>query len=174
MMTLQKRTGQEVVTTVSRRIGDALPAQLLDALAGTDLAGQVGRTYALLTADERGDVSVALLSAGEVVAMDDRRLRIALWPGTTATRNLQQAGRGTLASIEPEGSYYIRLEARRAADLQAASMNHAVFDAHVTEVLSDDVSYAAIESGVRFDLKDPAAVLERWQSTVDALRRSAV
>jgi hypothetical protein len=174
IMTVDPCSGQEVFTTVSRRIGDALPDQLVEALAGTDLAGQVGRTYALLTADERGDVSVALLSAGEVIATDDRRLRIALWPGTTTTRNLQQTGRGTLASIEPEGSYYIRLEARRAADLQAASMNHAVFDAHVTDVLSDDVSYAAIVSGIRFDLKDPAAVVGRWQSTVDALRRSAV
>jgi hypothetical protein len=158
---------------VSRRIGDTLPEQLAQALSGTDLASQVGRTYALLTADERGDVSVALLSAGEVVATDDRRLRIALWPGTTTTRNLMQTGRATLTSIEPAGSFYVRLDARRAADLRTASMSHAVFDAHVTEVLADDVSYAAIVSGIRFDLKDPAAVVERWQSTVDALRESA-
>src|SRR3954452_6941339 len=109
MMPTHPSTGQEVFTTVSRRIGDTLPDQLTEALSGTDLASQIGRTYALLTADERGDVSVALLSAGEVVATDDRRLRIALWPGTTTTRNLQHTGRGTLASIEPEGSFYVRL-----------------------------------------------------------------
>jgi hypothetical protein len=159
---------------VSRRIGDALPDPFRDALSGGDLGSQVGRTYILLTADERGDVSIALLSAGEVLAIDDRRLRIALWPGTTTTRNLQRSGRGTLASIEHEGTYYVRLDARRSSDVQAASMNHATFDAHVIEVLLDDVTYATIASGIRFDLKDPEVVLSRWQSTVDALLESAV
>jgi hypothetical protein len=159
-----------VPTIVSRWIGDALPDAFVEALSGNDLAGQVGRTYILLTADENGDVSIALLSAGEVLALDDRRLRIALWPGTTTTRNLQRSGRCTLASSEHEGSYYVRLEARRSADIQAASMNHAAFDAHVTEVLLDDVTYATIASGIRFDLKDPESVLGRWQSTVEVLR----
>lgn len=159
---------------MTRRIGDALPDTFREALSGSDLQAQVGRTYILLTADEQADVSIALLSAGEILAVDDRRLRIALWPGTTTTRNLQRSGRGTIASIEHEHTYYVRIEARRGPDVHAASMNHAVFEAHVVEVLMDDVSYATIEAGIRFDLKDPAAVLGRWQSTVDALRELAV
>jgi hypothetical protein len=159
---------------VTRRIGDALPDAFRDRLSGSDLEEQIGRTYILLTADDQGDVSIALLSAGEILALDDRRLRIALWPGTTTTRNLQRSGRGTIASIEHDGTYYVRIEARRGPDVRAASMSHAVFETHVVEVLLDDVSYATIESGIRFDLKDPAAVLGRWQSTIDALRESAV
>jgi hypothetical protein len=158
---------------VSKSIGNALPDSLRTALSGDDLDRGAGLTYILLTPDELGDVSIALLSVGEVLATDERTIRLALWPGTTATANLERTGRGTLASIEPEATLYVRFDAERVGDVRAGGMNHASFVCRVTDVLADDVSYATITAGLRFALRDPDAVLPRWRETIEALREAA-
>jgi len=63
-----------------RSLGSTLPADLAAALDGSRLADQVGDTYLLLTMSEAGWPHVAMLSAGEVLAVDDAELRLALRP----------------------------------------------------------------------------------------------
>jgi hypothetical protein len=155
---------------MSKSIGDQLPGELRSLLAGTDLKAAVGRTFPLLTAQEDGSVSIALLSAGEILAVDGRHLRLALWPGTTSTRNLTRTGRATIQSIDPGGALYVRLQVERGPDIQAAGRHYAAFEATVEAILDDEVTYARIADGIRFELYDQPAVLARWRETITALR----
>jgi hypothetical protein len=146
-----------------------LPSGVLGLLDGHDLEAGVGLTIQLLTADESGWPRVALLSVGEVLALDDSVLRLALWPGSRTTANLTRTGRGTLAFVHDHASYAVQVEARRAADL-AAPVERAVFYGRLAAVHRDEVPYAVLTTGITFDLPAPAPVLERWRATIDALR----
>jgi hypothetical protein len=158
---------------MTRTTGDRLPEPLLDMLDGRDLAARVGFTIELLTVDEAGWPRAALLSVGEVLATDERTLHLALWPATTSTAALTRLGRGTLACVLDATAYAVHVTAERAPDLQVGSMAHARFRCPVVEVLSDTVGYARITSGITFELKDTAAVVARWTSTIAALRDAA-
>lgn len=46
----------------------------------------------------------------------------------------------------------------------------AFFDAHVVEVLVDEVPYATIRSGIEFALRDPSRVVPAWRETIAAMR----
>ncbi len=146
-----------------------LPAELAALFDGTDPAGRVGFTMELLTADGEGWPDSALLSAGEVLAVDGSTLRLALWPATRTTANLTRSGRASLAFVHDGTFFTLRLETCRGADLGGASPL-AVFDGRVTAVRRDEVGYARLVSGIVFELPDPPAVVERWRSTVEALR----
>ena len=98
---------------MSRSIGHELPAVLQPLLDGSDLANRQGLTFLLLTNDESGWPQVAMLSVGEVVAVDPRTLRAALWLGSGTTRNLSRTGRGTLMLVADGNGYYVRVSARR-------------------------------------------------------------
>jgi hypothetical protein len=147
-----------------------LSSGVVELLDGHDLEARAGLTIQLLTADESGWPRVALLSVGEVLVLDDSVLRLALWPGSRTTANLTRTGRATLAFVHDRASYSLQVEAQRAADL-AEPVGCAVFDGRVAAVHRDEVPYAVLRSGITFDLPDPAAVLERWRATIDALRR---
>jgi hypothetical protein len=142
-------------------------AQRLD---GGDLAGGTGFTISLITIDPSGFPRVALLSVGEVLAIDERRLALALWPGSTTAAALTDSRSATLWLVADEVAYTIHVVAERREDLPAGGMAHAFFIVTVQDVLADEVSYARLTSGVVFELPDPERVISRWQSTVDAMR----
>jgi hypothetical protein len=154
-----------------RSLGSQLPAELRPLFDGANLASKVGETFLLLTIDADGWPHMAMLSAGELVLADAFTLHAALWLNSTATRNLEHAGRGLLALTCGGAGYYIRLTARRAADLDLGENGRlAAFVLRVEDVQEDAVSYAELTSGIRFRLHDPEAVVARWQQTIDALR----
>ena len=112
---------------------------------------------------------MALLSAGEVLALDGSTIRLALWPGSRTTANLTRTGRAALTLVWVGSAYTLRLETCRAPDLSAPE-TRAVFDGQLASVRRDEVPYATLESGVTFALPDRAAVVSRWRATIDALR----
>jgi hypothetical protein len=152
--------------------GPRLSAEVVGLLDGSDLGARVGLTLQLLTVDEAGWPRVALLSAGEVLTLDESSLRLALWPGSRTTANLTRTGHGTLVFVHAGASHSVAIEARRAGDLAEPSIR-AVFDGRVVDAQRDEVPYAVLRSGITFDLPDPASVLPRWRATIDALRRAA-
>lgn len=154
-----------------RSIGNTLPPHVLTLFTGEDLVEREGLTFLLLTNTPDGWPHLAMLSVGEALATDERHLRLALWPNSTATGNLGASGRATVALVHQEAGYYIRLKAKRGADLNLPSGGHlAFFEGTVEDVQEDVAPYAVLESGVRFRLKDPNSVLPRWRETVAALR----
>jgi len=145
-----------------------LPGELAALLDGSDLDRRVGLTIELLTVDPEGWPGVALLSVGEVVALDGSTLRLALWPGTRTTANLTRSGQGVLALVHDGAAYTLRLMTRRGGDL--ADPERAVFDGRLASARRDEVPYARLRSGITFDLPDADTVVARWRSTVEKLR----
>ncbi len=154
---------------MSKRILDALPPELCELLDGEDLEAKVGETFSLLTVDEDGWPNVALLSVGEVLARSPIEVGLALWSGTATTRSVERDGRATLSCVVGPTAYNVRLDARPRASEERLTF----FDCDVRAVEADVVDYAVLESGLRFRLVDPAAAVERWRRTVEAIRRRA-
>jgi hypothetical protein len=148
----------------------ALPNTVTELLDGTDPARHIGFTLQLMTADPDGWPRLALLSAGEVIAVNPTRFRIALWPESRTTANLTRSGRATLAFVVDNTAYSVRLSACRGEDL-AEPARLAVFDSRIVEVRCDVAPYAVLESGIRFRLVDESAVVDRWRTTTAALIR---
>src|SRR5262245_7451329 len=98
---------------MSRSLGNHLPESVYRRLVGTDLDGESGFTLSLVTVDESRYPRIALLSVGEVLALDEGRLAMALWPGSTTTRSLSASGMGTLAVVADEVAYSIQIVVER-------------------------------------------------------------
>ena len=147
----------------------SLPAGVVALFDGADLDVGVGLTVELVTVDAEGWPGIALLSVGEVLALDASTVRLALWPGSRTTANLTRAGQGLLAFVHEGAAYSVRVETCRGADLTAPT-TRAVFEGRIAAVRRDEVPYARLRTGIVFDLPDRAAVVERWRATLDELR----
>jgi hypothetical protein len=152
--------------------GVALPDEIAALFDARDLAGTLAFTIELVTVDPDGWPRVALLSTGQVVAIGASLLRLALWPHSHSTANLTRTGLATMAFVHDRAAFRVRLRTCRGADLDLGQ-RLAVFDGRVAEVRKDVVPYAVIECGIRFTLVDEASVLERWESTAEAMRAHA-
>ena len=111
---------------------------------------------------------MALLSVGEVLAVSGTEIRLALWCGTRTAGSLERSGRATLACVLPPAAYTVRLGGVDRLPSPADAL--AFYACRVEAVEVDTVGYAELIGGIRFRLGDPAAVVERWQRTIDALR----
>jgi hypothetical protein len=152
-----------------------LPTAVRQLLDGSELAEREGLTFLLLLNDEGGWPQVALLSVGELVAVDAQTIRAALWLHSSASKNLTRTGQATLALIANGSAYYVRLRAERGKDLDLGAEGRlAYFVLRIEDVQEDSADYASLTSGVTFRLKSPEQVVPRWQLTVDALRAATV
>ncbi len=160
---------------MSRELGNELPATLFSLLDGSDLPARVGKAILIATVDAQGWAHPALLSYGEVVAIDRRRLRLATYGGSRTTSNLRRSGRLTLCVIEAGMAYYVKtraLEQHAAAGLPGLTR----FEATVDQVLSDQAREdlepgARITSGIEFkDERAASEVLADWTAVLEALR----
>ena len=147
-----------------------LGADVVALLDGTDLEAAVGLALELITVDADGWPRVALLSVGEVVAVGDRALALALWPGSRTTANLERSGGALLALVAGGAAHRVALEARRATDVLVRGEPRAVFHATVLSAARDEVPYARLQSGITYELAEPTETLGRWRATVAALR----
>jgi hypothetical protein len=155
---------------MARSVGNTIPAQIRPLLDGNALETREGVTFLLLTSSDDGWPHLAMLSVGELLAVGDRELRAALWPGSTAATNLARTGQATLALVHDEAGYYLRCSAEAGPDLPIQGGRLAYFELRVEDALEDVVPYARLTSGVTFHLNDPNDVLPRWRETVEALR----
>jgi hypothetical protein len=161
-------------SAMTRSLGKELPDALRQMLDGSDLAGREGLTFLLLTLDEDSWPHMAMLSVGELVAMNNHALRGALWLHSSTSKNLSHNGRAMLTIVADGNGYYVRLAARRGPDLDlGADGRLAYFEMEIEDVQVDSADYATLTSGVTFRLKQPEQVVPRWQHTVDALRAHA-
>jgi hypothetical protein len=153
---------------MSRLLGDVLPDDLIAALDGTGLAGKVGPAYLLVSSDEDGTPRPCLLSAGEMLAVDRRRVRVALWPGSRTSANLARGGRALLCHVAPRTAIYVRGPVRAlAADLELDC-----FELAVDSVESDEHAGMPVTTGITFAVEgeDTATVVEAWEPRLAALR----
>jgi Pyridoxamine 5'-phosphate oxidase len=158
-----------------RAIGSILPEPLLERLRGTDLPNRLGIAVLIATPDEGGWPHPAMLSYGEIVAVDSRRIRLAVHRTSRTAANLRRCGRITLWFLEAGMAYYVKGAAAERPPLEGFS-HLACFDAAVQVVLTDAARAdsepgAAVVDGVRFSFDRSAAeVMRDWGAVVERLR----
>lgn len=132
--------------------------------------------FTILVLTTAGDwPHLAMVSRGELVCTDERRLLVALWATSTACRNLSAAGQATLSAVVDGVAYSLRVRARRLDDLTTPLAGTlACFALEVDSVFGDEAPYARLESGVRFRLLDAGATVPRWVEVRAELARRAV
>lgn len=162
---------------MSRALGDRLPDDLLALLDGRDLAARIGKAILITTVDAQGWPHPALLSYGEVVAVDRRRLRLATHRASGTSGNMRRGGKLTLCLLEAGMAYYLKGSVRADQDPMEGFPDFTRFEAVLEQVLVDQARGdlepgAHLTGGITFDLGESLAeVLERWQTVVDGLRR---
>ena len=142
------------------------------------LRGHFGRVIPVVTVDAAGFPHPALLSYGEVVALEARRIGLATYADSTTTNNMRQNGRLTLLLVEPEGTYYIKGTVRERPGGLPGFSGLAHLEMRVKQVLenatrSDVEGEVRIASGIRFGPEPGgAALLQQWETLIAALRRA--
>jgi hypothetical protein len=114
-----------------------------------------------------------MLSAGELLAVDRRRLRLAVWPGSRTSANLARGGRALLCHVAPRTVVYVR-GAVRALDA-GPELDLDCFELEVDSIESDDHPGMPVATGITFIVErgDAAAVVvEGWERRLALLRRA--
>jgi hypothetical protein len=155
---------------MSRIESNELSAELIALLDGTNLDGKVGETILLLTMSDQGWPHLAMLSAGEVLAVSGRDLRLALWPNTESGANLKRDGKATLVMVLGGAGHYVEVEADAPFDLVFEDGPLDLFNCRIRSILADKVDYAVLTTGITFELPDQAGILARWRRTVSAMQ----
>ena len=164
---------------MARALGDSLPDDLHELLGGHDLAARIGQAILITTTDREQRPHPALVSYGEVVAVDRRRLRLALYRTSGTSGNLRRNGKLTLSLFGPGMAYYIKTAARAQQDPMDGFAELARFEATVETVLVDQAREdlepeARLTGGITFDPgRPPEEALRMWQAMVNGLRREA-
>ncbi|MGH7376213.1 MAG: pyridoxamine 5'-phosphate oxidase family protein [Candidatus Methylomirabilales bacterium] len=164
---------------MARPLGNELPEALRELLDGRDPAARMGKAILITTIDPQGWPHPAMLSYGEVVAVDRRRLRLATYRASGTSRNMRRDGRLTLCLIDEGMAYYVKTRVREEQDPMAGFPALARFEATVEGVLADQAREdlepgAGVTGGITFRLaRADTEVLAEWQAVVDSLRREA-
>ncbi|MFI2856122.1 pyridoxamine 5'-phosphate oxidase family protein [Paenibacillus sp. JSM ZJ436] len=148
-----------------------LPEQLCRLLDGENLEEKQGEGIQLLTQCEDGWPHCAMIGAGEIIALQEDVLRLALWPGTMTTGNVIRTGKATIVLVHGAKMYYIRLVLVHLATLASARHPRERFEARIEAIREDQAPYADIVCGVTYRLKQPEEVLARWRETLEELRQ---
>jgi len=157
---------------MSQYLSDRLPDVCLTAFDGRDLERKFGDTYLLLTSDPDGAPRVCMLSAGEVLGLDDRTIRLALWTGSHTVTNLTSGRRAVICFVAPRTVLYIKGTVRRLAFRPETGLEF--FEFRVERVDSDEHEGMPITQGIRFTSEgEPmVSVLKAWQETLRALKEA--
>ena len=161
---------------MSKSIGGDLPSELLERLSGARLHDAADRVVVACSVDERGFPHAAILSYAEVLAVDSRTIRIAVYGGSGTARNVRRDGRLTLLLIEPEFAYYIKGTAAELSASMRCSPHNAKLTLAVSEILHDapDAGFepdARITSGIRYVNPDRGQ-MARARQVLEELRDS--
>ena len=145
-----------------------IPTGVLNYLNGEDLLSKT-QALRLSTIDADGWPKAALLSPGDVLALSNGRLRLAIFASSGTAMNLERDGRLTLSLALDGGMCSLRLRARKCHQ-GMPEFSLAFFEAEIERVRMHRAPYADVTGGISFALHEPSAVLNRWQRQITALR----
>ncbi len=143
--------------------------EVYELLNGKELTDKQHEAMMLLTVSEDGWPHTAMISVGEIVALNRRELRIGLWPRTSTTANIIRTNKATLVFFYQGKAHYIRLLLKRLPELPSAHYERVRFSAKVVSVRADMAKYADITSGIKIELKNANEVIERWSQTIEEI-----
>lgn len=155
---------------MAKYLGDRLPAEFLSALDGQDLERKYGETYIVLTADPDGLPRPCMLSAGELLALNDRTVRIALWPNGRTGANLRRGAKVVICFVAPNLVLYVRGCPRELAAGHDPEIER--FEVAVESVDSDSHEGLPVAHGIAFTSTPEMrqTMLAQWRKVLDALR----
>lgn len=151
--------------------GIELSTDVYELLNGQDLTEKQHEAMMLLTVSEDGWPHTAMISVGEIVAMNPQNLRIGLWKSTSTTANIIRTNKATLVLFYKGKAHYIRLSLERIEELHDARYPRERFSATIISAREDVAKYADITSGIKIELKDAKEVVERWSHTIEDILR---
>ena len=154
---------------MSEFLSDKLPDVCIAAFNGRDLDQKFGDTYVLLTTDPDGTPRPCMLSAGEVLGIDERTIRLALWMGTQTVANLARGVRAVMCFVAPRTVLYIKGMPHRLALRPEAGLEY--FEIRVDRVDSDVHEGMPVTRGIRFtsEAQPMVSVLKAWQKILKEL-----
>ena len=155
---------------MSRTRSDRIPPDLLEEFDGEHLEEGIGRAFILATTDEDGTPRPCMLSVGEILVVDDRRVRVLLWAGTHTAANLDRGSRALLCYVGPGTVFYMRGSPRRIGSRDEKPF--ARFEVAVESVQSDSHPGMPVIDTIRFDVAEQkrVKVLDTWREQIDRLR----
>lgn len=125
----------------------------------------------LLTVLQTGWPHIAYLGPGELLALDDQQLGLAVWDGSRSTSAAVQTGRATLQTILAGTPTLLRCRIEDRGVIEVEDRPLRALLATVVDAATDVVPYATLTTATTFEPRDPAAALARWQATRRALAR---
>jgi len=160
---------------MSKSVGDALPGTLFERLTGGNLEAVADRVIVVCTSDDGGFPHPALLSYFEVVAVDRRTLRLAMYADSRSTRNATREGRLTLILVDAEFVYYVKGVVQELSHSMRSTPYNAKLNLRVSEVLQDEPDPAHepgayIAAGIRYVNPGRSAELDRARRVLAELR----
>ena len=154
---------------MGKDIGDRLPHGVMTAFDGTSLEQKIGPAYLLVSTDPDGRPRPCMLSAGEVLATDDRHLRVGLWPGTHTSQNLARGASIVFCFVSPGTVLYIRGSVHPLPEAPQAQL--ARFEIEVASVESDVHPGMPVTQTISFDVeRNRSEVAANWRRQIEALR----
>lgn len=146
-----------------------LPTDLIRALDDAVLDDAEQIAYLLATTDDNGTPRLAMVGAGELLAVDDQTLRVALWPGTRTAHNLARGTPVLLTAVRPGSVVNVRADPRPLPAPDDSRLS--LFELAVTDVAWDTHPGMPVTSGITFTpqgIEREAAVAE-WRRQRDVL-----
>ena len=155
---------------MAKSLGDRLPETVLRAFDGQDLEAKVGPAHLLVTVDPDGSPRPCMLSAGELLAAGDRRLRVLLWAGTGTARNLAGGGPVLFCYVEGAEVVYVKGDPRPLPAEGRGGFER--FEIQVRTVETDRHAGLPVTGGITFgvDGGDRAKLARGWERQLAALR----
>ncbi len=155
---------------MAKSLGDRLPETVLRAFDGHDLEAKVGPAHLLVTVDPDGSPRPCMLSAGELLAVDDRQLRVLLWAGTGTSRNLAGGGPVLLCYVEDAEVVYVKGDPHPLPRQAGGGFER--FEIQVRAVETDRHAGLPVTGGITFgvDGGDRAKLARGWERQLAALR----
>ncbi|MGX9291997.1 pyridoxamine 5'-phosphate oxidase family protein [Bacillus sp. A015] len=148
-----------------------LSTEVFELLNGTCLLEKQHEAMMLMTVSEDGWPHNAMISVGEILAVNHQELRIGLWPNTSTASNMIRTNKATLVLVYQGKAHYIRLFLRRLQELPNRNYKRERFSAQVVLAREDVAKYAKITSGINIELLNEKEVVERWKNTVEDLMK---
>ena len=161
------KESQHAYTPPRAAVANTMPAAVARYLDGTDLLAK-SQALRLSTVDAAGWPHAALLSAGDMLALPSGHLRFVIFPQSATAANLARDGRLTISLSLEGGMCEVRLRARQLT-YSAPEVPLAFFEAEVLSARVHAAPYADVTGGIAFALREPQAVLQRWQRQIAAL-----
>ncbi|WP_099301681.1 hypothetical protein [Bacillus sp. Marseille-P3800] len=144
-----------------------LPVEVEHFLNGKNLKEKTEIAIYFVTVNDEGFPYKALLSVGELLKMDERTIRIALWERSSSVLFAKKTKKATLLLVLPPKAFDILLELRYVRTEEG----QAIFEGKVRQVKEDQAPYATIVSPVQFQLKNEKHTLDYWVTKQALLKK---